>query len=217
MKTNYKYLQDSAFLSMVDTLQIKEQYVKITVLDWLEQPIQEVQGLVTGGNGNLDGKSAMRRSCNLQAFIPNEELSNITNVNNLFSINKKIYLEIGFKNTTGHYKEYPILWYPQGLYIITNPSINHSASGVSLSLQLKDKMWLLNGDCGGKLAASTQFDEYETIDENGDFVIMKPTIVQIIREAVNHFGGEQLGKIIISDLDTKEKMAMRWIGNTPLY
>ena len=217
MKTNYKYLQDSAFLSMVDTLQIKEQYVKITVLDWLEQPIQEVQGLVTGGNGNLDGKSAMRRSCNLQAFIPNEELSNITNVNNLFSINKKIYLEIGFKNTTGYYKEYPILWYPQGLYIITNPSINHSASGVNLSLQLKDKMCLLNGDCGGKLAASTQFDEYETIDENGDFVIMKPTIVQIIREVVNHFGGEQLGKIIISDLDTKVKMAMRWIGNTPLY
>jgi hypothetical protein len=217
MKTNYKYLQDSAFLSMVDTLQIKEQYVKITVLDWLEQPIQEVQGLVTGGNGNLDGKSAMRRSCNLQAFIPSEELSNITNVNNLFSINKKIYLEIGFKNTTGYYKEYPILWYPQGLYIITNPSINHSASGVNLSLQLKDKMCLLNGDCGGKLAASTQFDEYETIDENGDFVIMKPTIVQIIREAVNHFGGEQLGKIIISDLDTKVKMAMRWIGNTPLY
>ena len=217
MKTNYKYLQDSAFLSMVDTLQIKEQYVKITVLDWLEQPIQEVQGLVTGGNGNLDGKSAMRRSCNLQAFIPNEELSNITNVNNLFSINKKIYLEIGFKNTTGYYKEYPILWYPQGLYIITNPSINHSASGVNLSLQLKDKMCLLNGDCGGKIAASTQFDEYETIDENGDFVIMKPTIVQIIREVVNHFGGEQLGKIIISDLDTKVKMAMRWIGNTPLY
>ena len=217
MKTNYKYLQDSTFLSMVDTLQIKEQYVKITVLDWLEQPIQEVQGLVTGGNGNLDGKSAMRRSCNLQAFIPNEELSNITNVNNLFSINKKIYLEIGFKNTTGYYKEYPILWYPQGLYIITNPSINHSASGVNLSLQLKDKMCLLNGDCGGKIAASTQFDEYETIDENGDFVIMKPTIVQIIREVVNHFGGEQLGKIIISDLDTKVKMAMRWIGNTPLY
>ena len=217
MKINYKYLQDSAFLSMVDTLQIKEQYVKITILDWLENPIQEVQGLVTGGNGNLDGNSAMRRSCNLQVYIPNEELSNITNVNNLFSINKKIYLEIGFKNTTNYYKEYPILWYPQGLYVIINPSLSHSSSGVTLSLQLKDKMCLLNGDCGGTISASTQFDEYDTIDENGNYVLMKPTIVQIIREAVNHFGGEQLGKIIISDLDTKVKMAMRWIGNTPLY
>ena len=217
MKINYKYLQDSAFLSMVDTLQIKEQYVKITILDWLENPIQEVQGLVTGGSGNLDGKSAMRRSCNLQVFIPNEELSNVTNVNNLFSINKKVYLEIGFKNTTNYYKDYPILWYPQGLYVIINPSLSHSTSGVSLSLQLKDKMCLLNGDCGGTISASTQFDEYETIDENGNYVISKPTIVQIIRESVNHFGGEQLGKIIISDLDTKVKMAMRWIGNTPLY
>lgn len=217
MKFNYKYLQDSAFLAEIDNLQVKTQFVKITLLDWLENPIQEIQGLITGGSGNLDGNSAMRRSANLTVQIPNEELANITNVNNLFSINKKIYLEIGYKNSTGKYTEYPIIWYPQGLYIINGASLSHSSSGVSLSLQLKDKMCLLNGDCGGKIAASTQFDEYETIDENGDFVIMKPTIVQIIREAVNHLGGEQLGKIIISDLDTKVKMAMRWVGNTPLY
>ena len=217
MKFNYKYLQDSAFLAEIDNLQIRTQFVKITLLDWLENPIQEIQGLVTGGNGNLDGKSAMRRSANLTVQITNEELANVTNVNNLFSINKKIYLEIGYKNPTGKYTEYPIIWYPQGLYIINGASLSHSTSGVSLSLQLKDKICLLNGDCGGKLAASTQFDEYETIDENGDFVIMRPTMVQIIREAVNHLGGEQLGKIIISDLDTKVKMAMRWVGNTPLY
>ena len=217
MKFNYKYLQDSTFLSKVDNLQIKTQYVKITILDWLENPIQEVQGIVTGGNGNLDGKSAMRRSATLTVQIPNEELSNVTNVNNLFSINKKVYLEIGYKNTTGQYMDYPIIWFPLGLYIIIAPALSHSTSGVSLSLQLKDKMCLLNGDCGGMLPASTQFDEYETIDENGDFVIMRPTMVQIIREAVHHWGGEQLGKIIISDLDTKVKMAMRWVGNTPLY
>ena len=217
MKFNYKYLQDSTFLSEVDNLQVKTQFVKITLLDWEENPIQEIQGMVTGGNGNIDGKSAMRRSCNLSIQIPNEELANVTNVNNLFSINKKIYLEIGFKNTLTKYKEYPIIWFPQGLYIITSASLNHSSSGVGLSLQLKDKMCLLNGDCGGKIPASTQFDEYETIDENGEFIVSKPTIVQIIREVVNHFGGEQLGKIIISDLDTKVKMVMKWVGDTPLY
>ena len=100
MKFNYKYLQDSTFLSEVDNLEIKTQFVKITVLDWLENPIQEVQGIVTSGSANLDGKSGMRRSANLTVQIPNEELSNVTNVNNLFSINKKVYLEIGFKNTT---------------------------------------------------------------------------------------------------------------------
>lgn len=217
MIVNYPYLQDSDFLFKVDTLQLQEQYVKITLLNWNEQPIQEIQGLVTGGNLNLDGKSAMRRNGSISIHIPNEELSNVTNVNNLFSINKKIFLETGVKNTTTQYLEYPIIWLPQGTFVIINPSLSHSTSGVNLTLQIKDKMCLLNGECGGTLPASTQFDEYETIDENGDFVIEKPTIVQIIREAVNHFGGEQLGKIIISDLDTRVKLAMRWVGNTPLY
>ena len=35
--------------------------------------------------------------------------SAITNTNNLISINKKVYLEIGIKNTTNQYTDYPIL------------------------------------------------------------------------------------------------------------
>ena len=217
MIVNYPYLQDADFLVKIDNLQIQEQYVKITLLNWDEEPIQEVQGLATGGSLNLDGKSGMRRNGSVSIYIPNETLSEVTNVNNLFSINKKIFLEIGIKNTTTEYKEFPIIWFPQGTFIIINPSLSHNTSGVNLTLQIKDKMCLLNGECGGTLPASTQFDEYETIDENGDFVIEKPTIVQIIRDAVNHFGCEQLGKIIISDLDTRVKLAMRWVGNTPLY
>jgi len=50
-------------------------------------------------------------------------------------------------------------------------------------------MCLLNGECGGTLPASTVFDNYETIDENGNWIIKRPTIYQIIREVVNHFGG----------------------------
>ena len=217
MIVNYPYLQDADFLVKIDNLQIQEQYIKITLLNWNEEPIQEVQGLATGGNLNLDGKSGMRRNGSVSIYVPNEALSEVTNVNNLFSINKKIFLEIGIKNTTTEYTEFPIIWFPQGTFIIINPSLSHNTSGVNLTLQIKDKMCLLNGECGGTLPASTQFDEYETIDENGDFVIEKPTIVQIIRDAVNHFGCEQLGKIIISDLDTRVKLAMRWVGNTPLY
>ena len=217
MIVNYPYLQDADFLVKIDNLQIQEQYVKITLLNWNEEPIQEVQGLATGGNLNLDGKSGMRRNGSVSIYVPNEALSEVTNVNNLFSINKKIFLEIGIKNTTTEYTEFPIIWFPQGTFIIINPSLSHNTSGVNLTLQIKDKMCLLNGECGGTLPASTQFDEYETIDENGNFVIEKPTIVQIIRDAVNHFGCEQLGKIIISDLDTRVKLAMRWVGNTPLY
>ena len=96
-----------------------------------------------------------------------------------------------------------------GTFVIINPSLNHSTSGITLSLQLKDKMCLLNGECGGVIPASTQFDEYETINESGSYVLERPVITQIITEAVNHFGGEQLSKIIISDLDTKVKQTMK--------
>ena len=217
MNINYEYMQDSNFLFKIDCLQTKTQYIKIVILDWYERPVQEIQGIATGGNINLDGKSSMRRTCNLSMFIANEQLANVTNIDNLFSLNKKAYLEIGFKNTTDQYTQYPIIWMPLGTFVIINPSLNHGPEGISLSLQLKDKMCLLSGECGGVIPASTQFDEYETIDEHGQYVIDRPVILQIITEAVNHFGGEQLGKIIISAVDTKIQQTMKWIGSTPLY
>ena len=47
------------------------------------------------------------------------------------------------------------------------------------------------------------------IDENGEYLINKPVIYQIITELVNHFGGEQLSKIFISDIDTRIKKVMK--------
>ena len=217
MIQRYEYLNDTDFLNSLDTLHLKEQYVKITVLDWLENPIKEMQGVTTGGNLNLDGNSAVRRTCNLSIFIYESEYAGVTNVDNLFSINKKVYLEIGILNTTEQYKQYPIIWFPQGTYVMIAPSLSHGTNGISLSMQLRDKMCLLNGECGGVIPASTQFDEYDTVDEYGNWIISKPTIEQIIREVVNHFGGEQLSKILISDIDKRIKKVMKWIGNTPLY
>lgn len=217
MKKSYEYLKDEAFLQTMDKSHLKEQFAKITILDWYENPIKDIESIVTGGNLNLDGQSAVRRTCNLSVFIKNENYANVTEIDNLFSINKKIYLEIGYENITDKYSQYPIIWYPQGTYVMINPSLSHSTGGSSLSVQLRDKMCLLNGECGGTIPASTQFDQYETIDENGEWVIEKPIIAQIIRELVNHFGGEQLGKIIIEDLDNKVKKVVKWIGTSPLY
>lgn len=217
MRKRYEYLTDQDFLLRMDKEHLKEQYVKITALDWLENPIKDIQGIVTGGTINLDGSSSVRRTCNLSAYIEKAEYANVTNLDNLFSINKKIYLEVGYKNITDEYSQYPIIWYPQGTFIMINPSISHGIDGSSLSVQLKDKMCLLNGECGGVIPASTQFDQYDTIDEDGNWITLKPIIIQIIRELVNHFGGEQLGKIIISDIPNRIKKVMKWTGSSPIY
>jgi len=216
MTHDFSYLKDSAFLKKFDELKLKEQYVKLIVLTFDEMPIQEIQGKVTGGNLTLDGSSGMRRTGNL-SMVADEYENDLTDTKHLLSINKKVEVLIGFVNTTDEYTEYDMLWFPQGTYVIISPNISHNSDGINISLTLHDKMALLNGECGGTLPASVVFNEIEDIDEDGNIQVTQPTIYQIIQELVNHFGGEQLGKIIISDIDSKIKKVMKWTGSTPLY
>lgn len=217
MSKNYIYLQDKAFLKKIDRLRLKEQHIRVVVLDFMtETAIQSIEGSIQGGTENLTGNSAIRRTCNLSMVTPEQE-NTLHTVRNLLSINKKIEIEIGITNTTDEYTDYDVIWFPQGVYVITGVSISSATSGINISLQCKDKMCLLNGECGGVLPASTQFDMYETIDETGNYVLHKPTIYQIIYEAVNHFGGEDPSRIIISDIPDRVRQVMRWTGTTPLY
>lgn len=216
MVYNFPYLKDNDFLKEFNEVHLKEQYVKIIVLTFDEKPIQQIQGLVTGGSISLDGSSGMRRTCNLNMIVNQNNMS-LTNTQNLLSINKKIEVLIGFVNNTEKYLDYPMIWFPQGVYVIISPNITNGLNGMNISLTLHDKMALLNGQCGGTLPASVIFSQVEDIGENGEVVINKPTIFQIILELVNHFGGQQLGKIIINDVDTRIKAVMKWTGSTPLY
>lgn len=216
MTHDFPYLKDSVFLKKFDELKLKEQYVKLIVLTFDEMPIQEIQGKITGGNLTLDGSSGMRRTGSL-SMVADEYENDLTDTKHLLSINKKVEVLIGFINTTDEYTEYDMLWFPQGTYVIISPNISHNSDGINISLTLHDKMALLNGECGGTLPASVTFNEIEDIDEDGNIQVTEPTIYQIIQELVNHFGGEQLGKIIISDIDSKIKKVMKWTGSTPLY
>lgn len=234
----YEFLKDKLFLHELDNLHLKNQYVKITVLSWNEDPIQEIQGRITsGGTISINGNSSLRRTCNLSIYAEEKE-NDLTQIDTLFSINRKVKLELGVKNTvpnltydttdektkiiSHHIVNYverygEIVWFPLGIFVIFDPNLSHSTTGVSISLSLKDKMCLLNGDAGGVLPASVEFHKREWEDENGVVTIEYPTIRQIVQESVNHFGKENLSKIIISDLDERIKQCMRWTGGTPLY
>lgn len=217
MKYNFPYLKDPTFLKNFDRLKLKEQYVKIIVLTFDEKPISEIEGLITGGSISLDGSSGMRRTCNLNLIVNNNEINPSKKIENILSLNKKIDVLIGLKNTTDKYTDFPILWFPQGTYAIIAVNFSHGLDGVTVALTLHDKMAFLNGQCGGTLPASVTFSQVEDIDENGETYIRQPTIYQIIQELVNHFGNQQLGKIIISDIDNKIKQVMKWTGSFPIY
>ena len=201
----------------MDNIKIRDQFIKIIILNWAEQPIEEIQGRATGGSINLNGNSSIRRTANINILIDSDN-ADITNVKNSLSISKKVKLEIGLKNYSNQYTDYPIIWYPLGVYVISNVQISHSTgANVVATLQLKDKMCLLNGECGGTLPASVTFDSYDTLTANGTYETKKDTIYKIIRYVVNYFGNEQLSKIIISDVDERIRKVMKWIGANPLY
>ena len=206
MRHNYPYLKDSAFLLQIDKQKIKEQYIKIICLDWAERPLQEVQGRCTGGSLNLSGSSSVRRTCNL-SMVAEERENDLTNLDNLFSTNKRIEVEVGFLNTTNLYTQFDIIWFPLGIYVIKTPSLTHNTNSVDISLTLEDKMCLLNGTMGGKFPASVELSRME--DEFGN--LSYPTLYQIIMEVVHHFGGEQISKIIINDLNEYIKVPKRWM------
>ena len=230
----YDFLKDQYFLKQLDELRLKEQFVRLTVLSWTEEAVSEIQGKAISGSLTLDGTSSVRRTASFTMFAEQKQ-NDLSHIDQDLSINRKVKLEIGFRNTvptymydtrdektheiTHHYVNYKelygdIVWFPLGIFVIFDPSISHQVQqGVTISISLKDKMCLLNGDAGGVIPASVTFSEKE--DSNGD--IQKPLISQIIFQLVNHFGAEDAAKIVIEDIDDKIKQVMKYTGSNPIY
>ena len=216
MKIYYNYLSDTDFLKELSKIPVKTYFVHITVLSWDEQPVTAIEGRVISANFNIDGQSSVRRTANLSIAL-DQNMTQIMDAENVLSINKKINVQIGYYNNTQSYPEYNILWFPLGTYIVISCATSESDSGLVASLQLQDKMCLLNGFAGGTIPAAADLHLIDTLDEDGNPITIYPTIYQIIQELVHHWGGEQLGKIIISDLDNRVKRVMKWNLNKPLY
>lgn len=229
MRRTYPYLNDSFyedansalkrrnFLKTIDNFVNQKQYVRLTLLNWNEEPLKEIQGVIASGSLSKDGSSSIRRTCSLTASIDSGEYD-IENMSYDFAINKKIFIEIGVENHSNQFLDYPILWFPQGVFFIASASASSSvSSAVSLQLTLKDKMCGLSGDVSGTLPAAVIFDEMDTQDASGAYVTKKVLIYDIIKELVNHYGGEDLNNIVIEDVPRRIKRVMKWTGSNPLY
>ena len=169
MRKTYPYLYDNyqtvneqvvrqELLSKIDNFVNQKRYVKMTLLNWNEEPLKEIEGDISTGSMTLDGSSSVRRTCTLTAAVDAGSYD-VEDAEMDFSIDKKIFIEVGIKNYTDQYPEYPILWFPQGVFFIRDFSCNSStSSALNISLTLIDKMAQLNGTVGGTLPASTIID-----------------------------------------------------------
>lgn len=211
------YLKDLQFLKELDELNIRVTYAKITLLSFNEKPIKEIQGNILTGTLNMNGSSAVRRTINLTMVMPASDFI-LTDLNGDISLNKKIKIEIGYANPLEKYKKYgDIVWFPCGIFVISNANISKTVQGWTVSIQGKDKMVLLDGTVGGTLPASVTFHEIYTYNEKDELIIEKPTIFQIIQEAVHHWGKEQIYNIMISDIPQTAKLLIKYMGESPIY
>ena len=120
MRRFYPYLQDSyretesegltrrEFLAKLDDFINQKRYARLTLLNWAEEPLKEIQGEIVTGSLSKDGSSAVRTNGTLTTSVDAGSYS-VEDADMDFSVNKKIFIEVGIKNYTNEYSEYPIL------------------------------------------------------------------------------------------------------------
>ena len=212
MKANT--LLDNIFLEKLFTAYDREIYAKITALNFDEFPTEEISGKVTGGSINVDGTSACRRTCSL-TLVANE-----VNINDYYwGLNTKFELQIGLTNRID--EKYPdIIWFKEGIYLITTFSTALGTSNYTINIQGKDKMGLLDGTIGGSLTAlSYDFGREDYTDENGVSHRRKLPIRDIVTELIHEYAHEPWENIIVQDLDDfgVELLQYRGTSTNPLY
>lgn len=205
---------DKEFLKALDHMHLREVYVKIISLTMSEEPVAEITGSVTSGSVNIDGKSSVRRTCNI-SLTTNKKYSQ-SDVD--WALRTKFQLYIGLKNMINDDYD-DIIYFKMGIFLLTSYSVTLNEQGYSISLQGKDKMSMLNGDISGTVTAENDFGSlWEQIANTNRYQKTDIPIKTIIREAVHEYGLEPYGNIIINDLDTcgVELIAYR-ARNNPIY
>lgn len=211
-----QYLFDNEFLKKLDYNREKQIYTRIISLTNDEYPREQIEGYVTGGSINVDGASAVRRSCSLNV---NALETNTAFTDEFWCYNNKFKLEIGLKNSVD--KKYPdIIWFDMGIYIITGFSKSKNTNNFSISISGKDKMCRLNGEVSGNIMMTTDFgtiEEATKVNNEYQISLTKLPIYTIIQNAIKEYAQEKPENIIINDLDQYGYELWEYRGDEPMY
>ena len=121
-------IYDNDFLLQLDESINKVIYAKIIALTWDELPIETIEGKVTSGSINIDGTSALRRTCSLSLVAKDLNIQEY-----YWGERSKFSLEIGIENTIN--PKYPdIIWFKQGIYVTTSFNTSLSLNGYTVSI-----------------------------------------------------------------------------------
>lgn len=205
------YLLDKKFLKELDIQNQREIYAKVVSLNIHEEPIESIEGKVTGGSISIDGSSSVRRSCNLTL------VSQQVNINDIYwGFSNRFKLYIGVLNTID--KKYDdIIWFPQGTFVINSFNSAYTTTDYQISISGQDKMCLLNGTLGGNIPMKVNFGIEKTIDKEGYEHKEQRSINYMIKEMIHSFGNEPLHNIIIRDVDNNGLELLTYNGYGDIF
>lgn len=128
---------------------LKQQYIKkyirLELLDFQYNIVDELSGNMTKCSINVDSNSDLRRSCDL-GFVVTTSTFDIKSGQKLW-LDKFVRPYVGYENMrTGE-----IQWYNQGIYLVNNPQWSYNASTNEISMQALDLMSKLTGLRNGNL------------------------------------------------------------------
>lgn len=189
--------QDKDFLYNLNQDRHKEIYAKIISLSFDEKPLEQIEGRVTSGSINIDGTSTVRRTCNLTLIAKDVNITDF-----YWGVSNKFTLEIGLKNNIN--KEYPnIIWFKQGIYVITSFNSSLTNSNYTISINGKDKMCLLNGEIGGSLPSSIDFGKIDNYKDTYSEIQIKDSTQYVANKYYVYENDEY--KISLNEFNEKTK------------
>lgn len=125
--------------------QIITKYIKLEILNFQYNVVDEISGNLTAMSVNIDSESDLRRSCNLTFVVVDASFD--VKAGNKIWLDKFCRPWVGYENIyTGK-----IQWYNQGIYLINAPSWRYNATTHELSLAGLDLASKLTGLRNGEL------------------------------------------------------------------
>ena len=125
--------------------QIITKYIKLEILNFQYNVVDEISGNLTAMSVNIDSESDLRRSCNL-TFVVTDASFDVKAGNKIW-LDKFCRPWVGYENIyTGK-----IQWYNQGIYLINAPSWRYNTTTHELSLAGLDLASKLTGLRNGEL------------------------------------------------------------------
>lgn len=161
-------------------LKVRNQRIKVDLLNFNFQTINSLEGKVTDGSISIDATSDIRRTCNITLVV--EDSTDIIAPGGQVWLDKFIKVYVGTDNPRNGNKT---VWNNMGLFLINNPESVYNATTNTITFEGLDLMAKLTGRRNGQLPAVTTVVPAES------------KVADVVKQTITQLGG--FDKYIIQD------------------